>query len=268
MQSVNRSIRESFIWDVALARAHAPHDMIAMGTSSYYHYRRLELRGNIEGMYDTFCRLPCQATSQLFTTMQECISCIHQNNIRLVCFDFDQTAYRGHTGGTLSLSIDDVAHTLRNMVSDLSQDFLALVGELHKENVHVAIVTFGDAIDNQISLEDNQMILGGELLLRPVLNMGLNRQTEGKIPIYALNPDWRNNKGEPLEFPDSKEWHLGQAMKHFGIHQPGEVLLIDDSLHNISEAAKDGFRTVIVQPETAFTISQLLEQLVPKKDLD
>jgi hypothetical protein len=228
----------------------------------------LELYGTIEVIFGTCFRLPGKASFQLRTTMQECISCIHQNNIRLVCFDFDQTAYRGHTGGTLSLSIDDVAHTLCNMVSDLSQDFLALVGELHKENVHVAIVTFGDAIDNQISREDNQMILGGELLLRPVLNMGLKRQTKGDIPIYALNPYWRNKEGEPIQFPDSKKWHLVQAMKHFDIHQPTEVLLIDDSFYNISEAANDGFRTVIVPPETAFKIHQLLEQLVPQKDIN
>jgi hypothetical protein len=203
----------------------------------------------------------------MLTPIQECISCIRQNNIRLVCFDFDQTAYRGHTGGALYLSIDDVIPTLHKMASDLSQDFLTLVCELRKENVHVAIVTFGDAIDNEISLEDNRIMIGGELLLRPVLNLGLGRQTKDDIPIYALNPDWRNQQGGSIQFPNSKEWHMAQAMEHFAIHKLDEVLLIDDSVHNISEAANAGFRTVLASPETAFKVSQLKEQLVSRKDI-
>jgi hypothetical protein len=226
------------------------------------------IHGHVQVVYVTsLIRWTCYVTSEMSAQIQECISCIHKNNIRLVCFDFDQTAYRGHTGGALYLSLEDVIPTLHKMASDLSQDFLDLVCALHKENVHVAIVTFGDAIDNAISLENNRIMIGGELLIRPVLDMGLGRQTKDDIPIYALNPDWRNQQGGSIEFPNSKKWHLGQAMEHFTIHELGEVLLIDDSFHNISEAANDGFRTVLASSETAFKVSQVKEQLVIRKTL-
>ena len=185
---------------------------------------------------------------------------IRENNIRLVCFDFDQTAYKGHTGGALDLEISKLAPTLHRMVHDLSQDFLAMVYALHEAHIHVAIVTFGDAKYNAISLETNTMILGGEPLIRPVLNMGLSRQTTEQIPIYALNPQWRNEEMKHPQFPESKQWHILQAMNHFGISESKEVLLIDDSDHNISEAASMGHRTILVSPEPAFELSQVLKQ--------
>jgi beta-phosphoglucomutase-like phosphatase (HAD superfamily) len=51
------------------------------------------------------------------------------------------------------------------------------------------------------------------------------------------------------------------AMEHFSIHHPHQVLLVDDSNHNISEAASSGFHTVIVSPDTAFEVSQVLDHL-------
>jgi hypothetical protein len=195
--------------------------------------------------------------------MQECIIRLRTNGIRLVCFDFDQTAYRGHTGGALDLPIENMIQTLHEMVCHLSQDFKDLVHELHKENVHVAIVTFGDALYNSISLKNNTIVLGGEPLIRPVLNQGLSKQTSDKIPIYALNPEWRNREdNDRPRFPNSKQWHMSQAMEHFSVHQADHVLLIDDSDHNIAEAASDGFHTVLVSTKTAFEVSQVLTQLV------
>jgi hypothetical protein len=106
--------------------------------------------------------------------MQECVSRIKQNGIRLVCFDFDQTVYRGHTGGALDLPVCDIIPAMHTMVSHLSQDFLTLVFELHNENINVAIVTFGDAKYNEISLGSNKIVLGGDPQIRPVLNQGQN----------------------------------------------------------------------------------------------
>ena len=205
-----------------------------------------------------------QSYSRMTTRLQiqECIIRLRQNGIRLVCFDFDQTAYRGHTGGALDVSIDKIIQTLHQMVSQLSQDFKELVYELHKENIHVAIVTFGDAMDNLISLKNNTIVFGGEPLIRSVLNQGLSKQTADKIPIYALHPELRNREYPNLPFPDSKEWHMMQAMKHFSVYESDNVLLIDDSDHNISDAASVGFHTVLVSPETAFEVSQVLKQLV------
>ena len=195
-------------------------------------------------------------------SIQECVSRIQQNGIRLVCFDFDQTAYRGHTGGALDLPVCDIIPAMHTMVSHLSQDFLTLVFELHNENINVAIVTFGDAKYNEISLGNNKIVLGGDPLIRPVLTQGLNKETADKIPIYALNPDWRNGaNGERPQFPDSKHWHMIMAMEHFSIHHPHQVLLVDDSNHNISEAASSGFHTVTVSPDTAFEVSQVLDHL-------
>ena len=201
------------------------------------------------------------------TTMDECLRRIRVNRIRLVCFDFDQTAYRGHTGGALDVPVRNLVPRMLQMVSNLSQDFLTLVLALHEENINVAIVTFCDGIYNEMSLASSTIMLGGDALIRPVLNQGLSIETVDKIPIYGLNPEWRNGEdGEPPQFPNSKHWHMILAMEHFSGHHPDEVLLIDNSPHNISEAASEGFHTVLASPETAFEASQLLEQLVDPQE--
>jgi hypothetical protein len=195
--------------------------------------------------------------------LMRCLDRIKKNNIRLVCFDFDRTAYRGHTGGVLDLPIVDLAPTMHQMVSDLSPDFLSLVRVLRMEHIGVAVVTFNDAMDNRIELgKDMDMVrIGGEPLIRPVLNMGLTEEIACNIPIYALNPWWRNQtKQVPPYFPYSKKWHLSRAMDHFGVLRTSQVLLIDDSSTNIKDASSAGFQTMYVPPGSGSVLSQLWEQ--------
>jgi len=195
--------------------------------------------------------------------IKECINRIHQNGIRLVCFDFDQTAYRGHTGGALTVSTSILSSTMTQMAAELTPDFLSIVDALCDVNIAVAIVTFGDSQGNKIRPLDDYTVVGGEALIRPLLNMRLGRPVADHVPIYALNPDWRNTVGQPSEYRNSKEWHLTSAMQHFNVEHSDSVLLIDDSAHNISEAAQSGFHTVSVSPDTGFTVAQLLDQFPP-----
>ena len=193
--------------------------------------------------------------------LNECINRIHQNGIRLVCFDFDQTAYKGHIGGVLTESTSLLSSTMKRMALDLTPDFLSLVDALYDAHIAVAIVTFGDAERNEIRPLDDCIVVGGEALIRPVLNLRLDRLVADQVPIYALNPHWRNVVGQPSQYQTSKAWHLASAMQHVDITHSDTVLLIDDSDHNISEARQSGFHTISVSPDTGFTATQLLDQL-------
>lgn len=197
------------------------------------------------------------------SSIKELVRLIQSEHITLVCFDFDLTISSSHTTGQLQIPVDELTQTMTQWSQqNLAKDAISLIGELHKARVHVAIVTFGDAIDNDVDIQSGIIALGGEPLIRPIMRLRLGELMDD-VPIYALNPNWRNQDidNEEKQFEDSKRWHLTQSMGHFGIRDPQNVLLIDDSANNIELASKMGFKTVKVNANVQFTCQQAFDQL-------
>jgi len=48
-------------------------------------------------------------------------------------------------------------------------------------------------------------------------------------------PEYQNSsmKHDGIRFPNNKQWHLKQAMKHYGLKDWTRVLLVDDSQNNL-----------------------------------
>jgi hypothetical protein len=114
------------------------------------------------------------------------VTTIQTLGIQLVVFDFDCTAYRKHTGGVLSIPADTLLATIATMVHDMTPSFTRIVPLLLEKGIHVAIGTFGDALTNT-SL-GKSLRIGGEPLIRPILDGIFGSLVSSNIPIFALNP--------------------------------------------------------------------------------
>ena len=160
-------------------------------------------------------------------------------------WDFDQTAYTQHTGGVVTLpsGVTDISDVLPSMRDDMSPDFMRCVPVLAAAGVEQCIVTFGDALHN------DERVLGGAPLIAPLLALCFGTPLGSRIPVFALNPYWRDN-----QYPFDKSWHINQAMHHFrkSVSSNSEVLLVDDSRQNIDIAANAGHCVAFVRTEGFF----------------
>ena len=178
---------------------------------------------------------------------------VQKQGIQAVAFDFDLCAYTLHTGGALEFAPDELVQNVKHVMDHLSEDFVLMVEQLLQRGVHVAIATYGDGIDNSVT--DKRVVLGGEALIRPVLNSRLGSKLASQIPIFALNPDWRNT--ENVKYPDGKTWHLQEVCRHFGL-QPPQVVLVDDTQKNVDLALGCGYHAVKVDPDVGFELEDLM----------
>jgi len=188
-------------------------------------------------------------------SIKEVYQHIRTRGIKVVAFDFDQCSYTKHTGGSLNFPPHELVNTVQQVTRDLSPDFVLTVRQLIQNEVDVAIVTFSDDIDNQVT--ELNVTIGGQALIRPVLNACFETDMAAKIPIYALNPQWRLML-EKRSYPPGKGWHLAQAQHHFGATKH-QVLLVDDSQRNVQLARANGYPAVKVNPIDGFIRTDILK---------
>lgn len=166
--------------------------------------------------------------------------------VRLVCWDFDQTILAMHSGGHAAES------EIVRLARAVSPSFLALSRALHDEGIVQGIATFADAEHPAVreAAARGEWRLGGAALVEAVL-----RAHEGlrgvPFSICAFWPDLRNramarHEAAESKLPDDKNAHLREIMRQTGFTEPRNVMLIDDSAHNIDVARRAGFETWLV----------------------
>lgn len=165
--------------------------------------------------------------------------------IKLVCWDFDETAMLIHTAGDSFVSFEWLAE-------QLTSDFLHLSKALFRRGVHQAVVSFNE--DGAVVV--GGAVVGGVRVIAPVLGHKLPQELMDDTPIFVFNP------GLVVGAPPGKTWHLSQASAHFGIVDPNEILLIDDTEDNIPSANEMGIRTAWTGPASGFKYDNF-EGLVP-----
>lgn len=194
--------------------------------------------------------------------------------IKMVLFDMDKTFINKHTQGCWKGSIEDLS-------TQVTRAFRILVPHLIHKGFRVGVVTFSD--DLQIT-EGKGM--AGEKLVRsllldvftkvysrvPSLDQSDAKSRAGKarknaeeivkrVYVAAALPKLRNKRDQEFKskpMPNSKEWHIKQAIEMHDKRESehldlGEVMLFDDSAANTKGAIDIGAHGFQVPNSGGFT---------------
>ncbi|KAG9392406.1 hypothetical protein J8273_5396 [Carpediemonas membranifera] len=197
------------------------------------------------------------------------IQALRDNNISTVVFDIDYTATRVHSQGICLNDLDPeaveeyerVAHRLPFIpgrvsawLDSISPDFVELVPQLVHEGFNVAIATFGDDDYNKDLLMRHWSICGMKML-NTLFSRHLPADVVEQLYVVAFAPFLHGSNAM------NKNYHLDKIMAHFDVSSRGSVILIDDSMPNITNAQANGFRAHFVDNSVAFTMAPFLAAL-------
>lgn len=155
---------------------------------------------------------------------------LEKAGILFVAFDFDDTIVSIHTGGRIF--VDD----LERLCKTVSSDFVTLVKALDDKCIAWGVASF-----SAHKLDESKSI-GGEPLIRKVLESCLGKDRASKVPIAS----WYSENG--------KNEHMKQLAPYLN---PQEVVLIDDHANNLVKAKMEGFRTLWVKKAAGLVITEL-----------
>jgi predicted alpha/beta hydrolase family esterase len=164
----------------------------------------------------------------------------------------------GHCGTGLA------RERLHDYVSAASADFVALAAHLHERREQLgiaqAVATNSDVLDLATDNNSAETHVCGAELARALLAKHLPDAAarDAFAPIVAY--DWRLHGSKADEA--GKRYHMRLIAAAHGV-QPGETLLVDDSLGNLVN--EEGWRGCLVRdPSKAFQLSDLLAALEPE----
>jgi hypothetical protein len=199
------------------------------------------------------------------------VNTLYSKGIRMLAWDFDLTAYRKHTGGGVPFNSN-----IPEITKYLSPIFISVVPVAQKYGIRIAIVTYSDDSDDN-SFGGNMFISTvltscfrrkdvWHRILVAAANPELHQQPLDNDEDPTSNSSERMSQlrgpsncevsececlrqTEPFHVSRcvGKEWHLARVIEEHKsrtgiILERKQVLLIDDSMPNIRQAKKDGYR--------------------------
>jgi hypothetical protein len=181
---------------------------------------------------------------QVYCQPHEIEAALQQNNVRLLCIDFDQTLVRMHTNGCYEGPVDELAQSVRQLFAELIQIAVSA-------GTAVSIVTFSPQAQ----------------LIREVLHRVLPPGITEQVLLRTTDPaeSWSAVAGLPAR-GSGKLHHMASSWEAAGLGpgrscEWGSVLLIDDDRRNVERAVEWGARTAWFRPDVAGAEQLLLDDL-------
>ena len=156
------------------------------------------------------------------------IQWIQEHDIKAVGFDFDATALQCKTNPNTSY-ITAMDFRAR-LVDNISPDFIHVTQELYRLGIPVGILTFNDDMLTIINRQ-NQLLVGGSALIRPILADLFSPEINTHIEIWAFNPAYHKMTApDGTAVQQNKNWHLQCFRSRYRIAETSQVMLIDDDI--------------------------------------
>jgi len=174
----------------------------------------------------------------------EMFRALQENELRLLCLDFDRTILRVHTSGCYEGPPEALVQQVRREFADLIQVALAA-------GTSVAVVTFSPQA----------------ALIRGLLHSVMPAELASRVLLRTADPSemWSGVPGLPSR-EAGKLHHIASAWEGCGLGDARacdwrSVLLIDDDRANTDSAESWGARAVLFQPEASDVERLLLSDI-------
>jgi hypothetical protein len=187
-------------------------------------------------------------------SIEKCIDLLKSHDIKLIAFDMDQTAVAMHSRGKLR------REELDDYVAKTTPAFKELVPALHAHGFYLAIATHSDEAEFREEIQPETHILGKELATA-LVNQLFSEEIASSFFVVAYNPRWHAEGQE--EVNKIKRYHMKELQRHFEV-KANDILFLDDTPSVVEDCIQTcGVRTIQIDPERAFQLSDLLENLTP-----
>jgi len=184
--------------------------------------------------------------------VKRCIQLLHHHSIKVVVFDMDQTAVSVHSRGKLRRD------KLDEYLDKATPDFLRLVPALQKHGFALSIATHSDEAEFGFLVRPETHILGKELATTLVQRY-FEESIASSFFIVAYNPRVQPGGSNPEN--KIKRYHMREIQQHFQV-DPQDILFFDDTANVVHDCFNTcGVKTIKVDPNKGFQLSDLLEKL-------
>lgn len=193
------------------------------------------------------------------------------SNVQHLVFDWDLTILNVHSGGFVE------PQNLSSIIEAISEDWIIFIYEALKRGFTFCIATFSDVESIEVSRQRtlqmpntvlmknrkeldayfDALIAGEELVRRALRILGERRfgNENAVMPsaIVALYPenyqiDEQYEKiGLKVPMKRSKSYHIEVISRKLGILDKSKLVLFDDDPTNISDALREGYRTIFIK---------------------
>jgi hypothetical protein len=185
-------------------------------------------------------------------SIDKCIDLLQSHKIKLIAFDMDQTAVAMHSRGKLR------REELDEYIAKATPAFKELVPALHAQQLYLAIATHSDEAEFKGEIQPETHILGKELATA-LVNQTFSEEIASSFFVVAYNPRWHAEGQE--EENKIKRYHMRELQRHFGV-EANEILFLDDTPSVVEDCIQTcGVRTIQIDPERAFRLSDILDNL-------
>jgi hypothetical protein len=189
---------------------------------------------------------------QEIISIEKCIDLLKSHKIKLIAFDMDQTAVAMHSRGKLR------REELDEYVSKATRAFMKLVPALHAHKLYLAIATHSDEAEFSGDIKPETHILGKELATA-LVNQAFSEEIASSFFVVAYNPRWHAEGQE--EENKIKRYHMKELQRHFEL-EAKYILFLDDTPSVVDDCTQFcGVRTIQIDPERGFQLSDILENL-------
>jgi hypothetical protein len=190
---------------------------------------------------------------------------ISEHKVEVVCWDFDETAMRIHTGGFVrAASEPELQQRLDWLSHQVAPEFRLFSRYIERAcpGVRQAIVSFADDFSRNdppsvAAASKSVARMGGTDLIKTVLERGFGWPRPA-FRIVSFYPDVANSRQEfPHHVSKNKNVHMQQVAKHMGILSADRLLLIDNCPQNCHAAIEFGAYTWHVSASKGFDTNSL-----------
>ena len=185
---------------------------------------------------------------------------LHDNSIRVVVFDMDQTAVALHSRGRLK------REQLLQFLENATPDFVRLVPDLYKHGFGLSIATHSDEQEfttgRHAALVNRKTHIMGEELAKALLDHCFAPDIASSFFIVAHNPRAHGQGKDPQNC--IKRYHMREIQNHFSV-EGKEVLFFDDTPAVVEDCKSNcgGVQAVLVDPKKGFRLDDLLQAFSP-----